>query len=614
MKNWDTAIATVSVAGELEDKLQAISEAGFTGYELFETDLLTSNLSPESIRKLSADLNLIPYLYQPFRDFEGVIEPVFLKNLERAKRKFELMNRLGIGTILACSNVLSATENNDELFIEQLGRMGDVAQQFEINVAYEALAWSKYVSTYDHSWRIVEQANHPNVGICLDSFHIYSRKSSLDTINQIPGEKIFFIQLADAQSTALDLLSWSRHHRLFPGEGEWNLKPFVQKVLASGYNGPMSLEVFNDIFRQKDSLSTAVEAKRSLIILQQKSDPQLAEAGAVKKSGVFQPKDFSFLELKTSAPERAKEILKQLGFQSTRVHRTRWAQLWTNGQINIVMRADSKGESGIFSFVGFGVDVENIQGIVERADNFQALPNTAADFFDTMSLEGFVSPGGEQIFLSNPEILETLWSTEFIEKQDDSLGVSEVEYAEIDHIAIVQPWEQLDETRVYYRNIFGLKTNTSQFLPDSFGLVKSVSMHNTSKDFRLALNSMPNRYYFKENEGTHSSGHIAFLSDDLISDLKKLTANGLELLEISPNYYEDLEARFDFDASLMADLRQYNILYDRDAAGGFLHAYTPIFGNVFFEIVERIGNYDGYGAANAPVRMAAARKHHSLEA
>src|SRR5690606_7208512 len=101
MKNWDTAIATVSVAGELESKLQAIAQAEFTGYELFETDLITSHLSPEDVRKLSADLNIIPYLYQPFRDFEGVVEPLFLKNLERAKRKFELMNRLGIDTILA---------------------------------------------------------------------------------------------------------------------------------------------------------------------------------------------------------------------------------------------------------------------------------------------------------------------------------------------------------------------------------------------------------------------------------------------------------------------------------------------------------------------------------
>ena len=189
-------------------------------------------------------------------------------------------------------------------------------------------------------------------------------------------------------------------------------------------------------------------------------------------------------------------------------------------------------------------------------------------------------------------------------------------YNKIDHLAIVQPWEQLDETRIYYRNIFGLKTNTAQFLPDSYGLVRSVSLHSNSKDFRLALNAMPMSYYF-EGRGTGGTAHhIAFQSDDLIADLKALVENGLELLEISPNYYEDIEARFDFDESLMADLRKYNVLYDRDADGGFLHAYTPIYGNVFFEIVERINDYDGFGAANAAVRMAATRQYlrkHALE-
>ena len=50
----------------------------------------------------------------------------------------------------------------------------------------------------------------------------------------------------------MDVLQWSRHYRCFPGQGAFDLADFVARVLAAGYAGPLSLEVFNDVFRQAD--------------------------------------------------------------------------------------------------------------------------------------------------------------------------------------------------------------------------------------------------------------------------------------------------------------------------------------------------------------------------
>src|SRR5690349_22864179 len=66
----------------------------------------------------------------------------------------------------------------------------------------------------------------------------------------------------------MDVLQWSRHHRLFPGQGTFDLTGFVQRVLAAGYTGPLSLEVFNDVFRQADPRRTAIDAMRSLVSLE----------------------------------------------------------------------------------------------------------------------------------------------------------------------------------------------------------------------------------------------------------------------------------------------------------------------------------------------------------
>ncbi len=148
--------------------------------------------------------------------------------------------------------------------------MGDLAQRYDIKVAFEALAWGRFVDDYRRSWRIVELADHPAVGLCLDSFHVLSRGHDTSAIESIPGDKIFYLQLADAPALTMDVLSWSRHHRLFPGEGDFDLATFVSRVLATGFDGPLSLEVFNDTFRQTDPGRTAVHALRSLVWLQDK--------------------------------------------------------------------------------------------------------------------------------------------------------------------------------------------------------------------------------------------------------------------------------------------------------------------------------------------------------
>ena len=56
---------------------------------------------------------------------------------------------------------------------------------------------------------------------------------------------------------------------------------------------------------------------------------------------------------------------------------------------------------------------------------------------------------------------------------------------------------------------------------------------------------------------------------------------------------------------LVDRLRAHNILYDRDGEAEYFQLYSRAFARrVFFEVVERRA-YQGYGAANAVVRLAA---------
>ena len=79
---------------------------------------------------------------------------------------------------------------------------------------------------------------------------------------------------------AMDVLQWSRHYRLFPGQGTFDLPAFLGHVLTAGYTGPLSLEVFNDVFRQSDPARAAVDALRSLLALQEATAKRLAPRSA----------------------------------------------------------------------------------------------------------------------------------------------------------------------------------------------------------------------------------------------------------------------------------------------------------------------------------------------
>ncbi len=120
--------------------------------------------------------------------------------------------------------------------------MAEAAARRGLRVGYEALAWGRHTRRWRQAWDIVQRADHPALGLVLDSFHTLSLDDSLQGLDLVPADKIFFVQLADAPRLSMDVLSWSRHYRNFPGQGDLPVTDFARAVLQAGYNGPLSLE------------------------------------------------------------------------------------------------------------------------------------------------------------------------------------------------------------------------------------------------------------------------------------------------------------------------------------------------------------------------------------
>lgn len=590
-----TSIATVCLSGSLTEKLHAIAAAGFDGVEIMDADLIAAFESPAEIRALCERLGLTIDLFQPFRDFEGVDEATFADNLRRAREKFRIMDQLGTKMILLCSNVGTATVADIDVAAAQIGALADAAAEHGISIAYEALAWGRYVSDYRDAWQIVQLADRPNLGLCLDSFHVLSRGHDPAGIEQIDAEKLFFLQLADAPAMDMDILSWSRHHRLFPGEGDFDLIKFLSHMLRAGYQGPLSLEVFNDTFRQTDVTRTAAHALRSLRWLYDRT----AAANEWESRQLDTPQEpdaVDFVEIAGEDLSAVEQTLQQLGFTFGGRHRSKAVRLWEAGEARIILNEQTR-LSGT-RLQGLGFKVSDAGAAQRRAVAIGASPVFRRAHVGEYDLPAVAAPDGTEIYWNSRPAAES-WRDEFEGGATGSGGESALS-GTIDHINIAYPWHEYDEAVLFHTSTLALATTPPADVPGPRGLVRSQVMRTADGTVRIAMNLAPPTAPLLPR-------HIAVRVDDAIAAARLAKSNGLLFLPIPSNYYDDLKARYGLESEFLDELKQLGLSYERDQEGAFIHFYTPIIGDVFLEVVQRIGAYDGYGASNAPIRLAAQR-------
>ncbi|WP_270935076.1 bifunctional sugar phosphate isomerase/epimerase/4-hydroxyphenylpyruvate dioxygenase family protein [Falsiroseomonas oryzae] len=614
MPRLPKSIATVCLSGPLADKLEAAAAAGFEAVEIFENDLLTFEGTPAEVRRMCEDLGLRIAIFQPFRDFEAMPDLQRARNLDRAERKFDIMQALGTDLLLVCSNTSAAALDDAARAASDLHEMADRAARRGLRVCYEALAWGRHVNRWAQAWDIVRRADHAALGLCLDSFHTLSLGDDLAGLaGTVPPEKLFFLQLADAPNLSMDVLSWSRHHRLFPGQGELPVAGFLRDLLAAGFDGTLSLEVFNDEFRAAPSRRIARDGLRSLVWLEEQVGRAPLPA-LPKLSGI----EFVEFAVDEAAREELGRFVAPLGFRRVGTHRSKDVELWRNGGVNLVLNAEpDSAASERFEQLGptvcaMALRVDDPARLVERAAALSYPVWRERIGAGERRIPSVRAPDGTLVYLVEAPGAgaRPIWEDDFVLDADAVEGG----LLGVDHAAQAVAPGMLDSFVLFYRALFGLEPDALWELPDPYGLVRSRAFVGGGGSVRLPLNASESgrtgtgRFVSAlAGAGVH---HIAFASADAMAEADAAAARGAEMLDIPENYYEDLGARFGLEEEELHALARRHLLYDRDPAGGvFRHAYTHAFRDRFFlEVAERAGGYSGFGAANAPVRMAAQRR------
>ncbi|CAM8624995.1 IolE Sugar phosphate isomerases/epimerases [Comamonadaceae bacterium] len=269
----DFGMDTITLAGPLKAKLDAMKAAGFTQVMLLARDLVSHPEGWRAAVQEVKDSGLRVTGFQVLRDFEGLSGHLHDYKVDIAKSMMEMCAALDCRVMLACSSTSTHATGDTDKLVQDLRKLAMLAIPMNIKIAFEALSWGRNVNEFPRAWDLITQADMPNLGLGFDSFHLFATKTPLDELEILDPSKIFLVQLADFMwneiKTVEERITTARTFRVFPGEGVHSeaLAELVLKLHQLGYRGDYSFEVFNDDYQQMPLETVAARARRAALWL-----------------------------------------------------------------------------------------------------------------------------------------------------------------------------------------------------------------------------------------------------------------------------------------------------------------------------------------------------------
>ncbi|WP_138515105.1 sugar phosphate isomerase/epimerase family protein [Rhodoferax bucti] len=269
----DFGMDTITLAGPLKAKLDAMKAAGFTQVMLLARDLVSHPEGWRAAVQEVKDSGLRVTGFQVLRDFEGLSGHLHDYKVDIAKSMMEMCAALDCRVMLACSSTSTHATGDTDKLVQDLRKLAMLAIPMNIKIAFEALSWGRNVNEFPQAWDLIMQADMPNLGLGFDSFHLFATKTPLDELEILDPSKIFLVQLADFMwneiKTVEERITTARTFRVFPGEGVHSeaLAELVLKLHQLGYRGDYSFEVFNDDYQQMPLETVAARARRAALWL-----------------------------------------------------------------------------------------------------------------------------------------------------------------------------------------------------------------------------------------------------------------------------------------------------------------------------------------------------------
>ena len=252
--------ATCMKRSTVEQDLELCEKYGYDYIEL-RLDMIRDYLTRHTVKDLQSffkSSRIKPYAFNSIEDINFCDAGQWSKVLD--------LFRFGCETAQAVENpyiIVVPTMGDDmyektrrEVFedsTEVLSKLADIANPYGIKLAFEPIGDKRWcVRSLDQAMEIVQAVNRPDVGLALDAINLflYNRLENIETIDDVPPEKIFVYHIDDCEDLPLGVLDHC--HRLFPGDGIIPLKAISDKLHRKGYDEICSVELFRPEYWDMD--------------------------------------------------------------------------------------------------------------------------------------------------------------------------------------------------------------------------------------------------------------------------------------------------------------------------------------------------------------------------
>jgi sugar phosphate isomerase/epimerase len=234
------------------DRCAEAQKVGFSGLGLWHADL-RHVLETRSLRELKQvfDDNGLRHL-----ELEFLMDWFLDEDDERRRAADEIQELLfrAAGELAAhhvkVGNIPGIPAEISRL-TERFGELcADAAQHTDAKVVYEFMPFDVNVNSVDTALQVVGGAGAGNGGIAIDTWHMSKLGIAPDDLRAIPREYLSWIELSDGRFEDMpDLIHETTQHRRLPGEGEFDIRGYVEVCRDIGYSGPWGVEVLSEELR-----------------------------------------------------------------------------------------------------------------------------------------------------------------------------------------------------------------------------------------------------------------------------------------------------------------------------------------------------------------------------
>jgi sugar phosphate isomerase/epimerase len=234
------------------DKLSAAAEAGFDAVSLYVWEYQAALAAGSSAADLRA---MLAHYGLRVAEVDGAMQwlPAHHEPRVGAPPLFGLELFLEAASAVGARSLtvhdtwgIRILPADEQTAADAFGVVCDAAAAQGLLAHIEFFPWSG-IDNMRTAWHIVRQADRPNGGIILDTWHLFRGPDAGTIPSDVPASAILGIQLNDApRSSSLPVQEECVHHRLLPGDGAIGVSDVLRTLWERGCTAPVGTEVFSD--------------------------------------------------------------------------------------------------------------------------------------------------------------------------------------------------------------------------------------------------------------------------------------------------------------------------------------------------------------------------------